>query len=1473
MQIDLTMAYLLQSPYLFLQAAGSLGKDGSVPGIHLRWDLLRNLGNSHLPKGDYAKTTNSFNRSVDYVHLYRSSYETQYPIFINFETGRPTIVHDNRHFWVYHSYGRALYVHFRDTALYDSIRVQIDPRLNPASFVKAYDYRSGLFEIEVKGRLCFASEFRMAKEQGTPLLRVEALSVRENTPLTDRIVSLRKTFRERELCLNQPQQLLGSGAGSSKDGLPSGIFIDTKMCKVRVVAENIVSVRLRAENCRLHEIWFETYEDYLTGVNRDNAWIDLGDFALTNDTAAALQRLENPTRFKIHGNWHKFNSGSPVNVSSYQDRWNMIGGLKAGVETYIKLSDTDPKASATLHPQDPKQSPMQVSYLDMLRLVAADYHVARMLGLGHIDTDFAKTDQQAVYLAAYVTEGQLDDHGPKRMVKHLFITPPTSSKDERLPKVLGLEELRYGLFNDNGERFDDLVTDNNGYTFDSLSRIVTLFAEEEPLVPPAGAFFQPPDELSELEHTSSVFIGITYKALDEPGWRRPELSFDTRYQDAGVPPAFETRPIPYHGQAKRPAFVHRETEEGVHMYSSYGINWFFRTSGISPTPLLTDHTRFRRQNSLLAPSDFHAHLIQEEDPVLLTTSMEQSMLAALTGSKVLIRVTFQYNHIHDQAYSFADRVEFLFREELAQSTTGKIDSVIDDPADQTLAVVRTGTSAYNSNNSTMIPIIEQRLEGNYVGGILAAADKRFVIEAVRSLGPEFTVRKIRNRSAVPLSDGRFEVVDTWDGPPENVSFLAIENVSESNSWPGTNPLSSTVQIGDQTWTMRVENFVDDGVQRQVRLRGVWDTASISVLPDQQTGNPIGVYQIIFDNYILNHHPQHQDTDPVEWYKGAARIPRNNNPSGPRKDLEVLQIEHIGDGQKLRLVVFDETFMSDPIRTGQGILVNFYPGYKVYLHADTARGLTDTNLLPSFGSRQKRTLLSCRSVDTGKAFRSRIGIPAVLLGQRFIDPIPPEIPMGGPFASRPDFFRKSTYSLQLQFVHKPFAVAVYRASDDAILRSLYEEATVQQIKGDLKALGEDPFHVNRWRNLVGFDYIYDQAGRPFYDAAGANPNGSFRRFPAGSDGYRFPRPDKAPQFDGMLEPGQMVEQVRAAVYAAFIPLTEQPLIYDHIKGGDYQPVNKKQTVRDRHGVRLEPSHPDFDQAPMARRIGPNQIQFTDFTLDGASSNQYFYCAREIGDRMKIGEPSPIFGPIRLLNTAAPQAPKIRRIWSQTASVTINRPAAVHFEINAYPENQKIERIQIYRAARAEEALSIRNMTLAKTFDLAGSGQLGEASWHCFDDFEGMRVLPFGQTLFYRLAVLRKIINEQDEQEFISSKPSQLLLANIVDDTHPHPPTLTYTSFGFNPLTRASLPNVTLVWNRTTHNGVYYLQKQDGRGFWQEIYKINSDEDTIRVPLSNTALGTGLLYKEDINGNELFHRFRVRVQNSSGLFNQWERESVI
>src|SRR5216117_2283571 len=82
----------LQSPYLYCQAAGSDGSDGTKSGVHLRWDLMRELGYNHIPKGNLAGSSVGFNKPEDFVTLYRAPYTTDRMTIVDFTNLDPHAV-------------------------------------------------------------------------------------------------------------------------------------------------------------------------------------------------------------------------------------------------------------------------------------------------------------------------------------------------------------------------------------------------------------------------------------------------------------------------------------------------------------------------------------------------------------------------------------------------------------------------------------------------------------------------------------------------------------------------------------------------------------------------------------------------------------------------------------------------------------------------------------------------------------------------------------------------------------------------------------------------------------------------------------------------------------------------------------------------------------------------------------------------------------------------------------------------------------------------------------------------------------------------------------------------------------------------------------------------------------------------------------------------------------------------------------
>lgn len=1248
-------------------------------------------------------------------------------------------------------------------------------------------------------------------------------------------------------------------------------------CQARIMSENVRSVRFDVTGGYPRRIELETYQDYIAGA----LWDTLENLALTKSTATAFQRLE-PAPNLVNGHWRKFNDNALLNVANYQDRWSRPGGLEQAVQRYISLSDTDPMAIANLTGDvQPEDGSIQISLLDALRMVSLDYHVARILGLGYLDRDIKNDSDEFIYLAVYDTEGPLDDTNVARPVRHYSMSVPTKPVDYRLPEAPVLKPVTYGLAVDNGEAEPTLLTDPQGYTPDGLSRYIDILAEPDVDSTSLAPFFVPAVEFRSLDKTASVFYGIEYRKQGEATWRKPQIPHDPAYQDLDSPPQFETVPLPNNADSSSPLLRHEERENGVHEYGGYGINWFSRVSSVGNI-VATNATLIKKAQRLLPPANLALQLIQAESPLILTTQLEQDMLADLTGpDRTLVRVTFDYFHVHDINYDFGDSVELFFRPDMPRNVVGAIKSVLDDTSDNHKAIIRTTDYAMNSLGTTISPALAPSLFGNFIGGMLSCQNENYIVTDISEStqtdeGPVFTVQKnVLGNASDPGSAGTFVSVQQYVAPDlalsnAQVMFMAVENMADANSWGTPNPLAKVITLGDGSWTAHQETYLRDGETLTAKLRGVWAKATVTHTP---TAAAAGVYRIVFDTYRLAHHPQHTGADPVDWYKGAIRISRAADPNGPKKVLEVLRLQHVGAGQPLELDVLDNEYdasdLNALISTGGQIEVNYYPGYRVYLHADPSRNFTQAAILPADGEGNRKTWLGGRSRDSAQQYFSPVGIPAPIVALEIIKPFPPKQPHGGEFATWPDYYYKSSYTFTMDFAanHKPFAVVMYRANDESILRALYKDETYEAVTQQLELLGEDDsFRSDRWRNLLSFDYVYNTPGRPFHDPTGSNVDGTFRKFPP-KDGYAFPNPDKAVSFSG-LNPGAVLDQLKETIWGAFIALTELPLIYDLIKGPSSVPVPKPQLIRNDQGTLLEPSDPAFDIAPMARKTGKgNEIQFTDFTLVGTSNNIFFYLGREIGNRGRMGDPSPIAGPVQLINTRPPDAPAVKKMYLQELNLLDGVPLAVNFEVNAYPGVQKVGRMNIYRATNPVNALSVRTMRLVKTVDLTEANRTSNLSLLLSDNFEDGSV-PYGDLLFYRIVALRKVSNPNGGIDWAPSQPSKLLLTTVPDTINPEAPEITFTSNELSGIP-ATLSGVTLSWGPTVYNGTYHLDKMNAVGSWVRIYRIKTN-DIITIDLAATDLETNILPKETEDGDvSVYHRFRVVTENSSGLFSLIDR----
>ena len=425
----------------------------------------------------------------------------------------------------------------------------------------------------------------------------------------------------------------------------------------------------------------------------------------------------------------------------------------------------------------------------------------------------------------------------------------------------------------------------------------------------------------------------------------------------------------------------------------------------------------------------------------------------------------------------------------------------------------------------------------------------------------------------------------------------------------------------------------------------------------------------------------------------------------------------------------------------------------------------------------------------------------------------------------------------------------------LLNAVYQPATVAQIRTTLAQLvaadGGDPFRVNRWQNFVGFDYTYPEADQQ---------DGRFRRYRGVVD-YRFPNPDLPGVFDAAQGPGHPAnaDAFRAAVLGAFVPLTEQPLFWRYLRDASYLPRAAPQKVRDRNGKLLSPGHPDFDQSPMARQDGTNRVRFTDFTLDGASSDLWFYTAREIGSRMAMGDFSPVAGPVQLINTLAPAAPALLSTEVRAAEPAMGTPPFVAVRIARSPAAEQVAEYRLYRADEVAEVLGTRAMVLVDSVAAPDAGTVTLT-----DRFDDLHDPPWGEPVFYRAVGIRRVtweaLDGSEVVEDVPSHPSAPVLIGLADGAVPDQPVPTATVGAELP---DRLENVTLSWDKTVHNGRYRVFRMNGRGNWELLGEVQSND-----PQPSFAIGAHL-NTAGANGARIHYHFRVMAENASGLLSATDR----
>mmetsp|Transcript_6830 Transcript_6830/g.9380 ORF Transcript_6830/g.9380 Transcript_6830/m.9380 type:complete len:2486 (+) Transcript_6830:6143-13600(+) len=795
-EIDLTGTPMFQSPYLYMQAAGSDASDDTVKGFHLRWHLKGIVGNRHFPKGHLSgpfgmySATYGFNKSEDFGILHRTPFVDNYYTSLDL-TAQPNTynVGGTIREWRYTNLNPVgvtsptsadVIVSFPDTSAYDIQAASTPPTSSTDNFLKNY---SGEINIRMEGKLSFRVRWDFgyvnSGDLSDALFRHELVSLENSEDTSTQFVKKRNT-------------------------LDSNDFPGSKT----TICEDVYMVRYDRVNAYPTALRFYAYADYIQGVNQNSAWTKISENALTINQTEAFTRLEDAPAIEINNKWPKFNDDNSttgrfkVNVANYEDRWARPNGIKAGVQKYLSLSTISTNYLAEEDvPVTPKGTlnnshEQSISYFGMLGLAGIDYHVARMLGFGEIDPmPNAGESDEYIYLVEYNTEGDLEDGLGARDVKHLYMTPEQTIVDFKSPPVPELQDpITYGLAFNNGSATPNQTTDANGYTPFADIRFVNLnrqpFAYEQPF----GNFFQQTDNFDRTFAADPVGYGLEYK--DEgSAFVAPELNHDRFYKDNDD--VFETNLIPNTGN--NPVYRHQERTEGVHCYRMYGVNWFSRTSGLSPE-VCTDETIFPVRNTIAPPANLAAHLIQPETPPVLTTSDEQTAYEALSGDKTYVRAVFDWNYIQNLQYQFADRAEFFFNSVEKITTKGEI-TAINSMSNNRLELV---TGSYNITSGvsieTVTPTIPQISEDNFKGSLIAIDGLNYRVESIVNTGggtgenPKIIIHKIRETNSVQTTTGSnsWTTTESFIGPNVGDRFLVSENLTVASHWE--NELEKTLYL-------------------------------------------------------------------------------------------------------------------------------------------------------------------------------------------------------------------------------------------------------------------------------------------------------------------------------------------------------------------------------------------------------------------------------------------------------------------------------------------------------------------------------------------------------------------------------------------------------------------------------------------------------------------------------------------------------
>ena len=1469
--VPITPKYQNNSADVYLQAAGADGLDGVPEGIHLRWSLAGELGSNHIAKGHYDdETVNpaNFNQANDFIKITRTPYANAITSNLDLQAVPPVINYASQQ-WTYFinqtvgsmQITNRVDLTFTDATLYNQLAGTIAPAGDYLNFLKNY---TGIIQVKIANKAAYRFDFSFTNPTTqSAILKIQAQCLADVESTTAETVYARQT--------------VNAAAGTSQNPTIWG--------------ENIQSISLKmSPGSFIQGFSFETYSDFLS-TRRGNDWTAIGEgFSLSLTDKDVFDLLETAA-YPVDNRWPQYRDGTTVKVANYHDKWLTSytdqPAMKQVVTDYMALSETDPRAMVTLN--NPDGTPgLSISYVDLLNTVAIDYHVARMLGLGFIDVVTGAASEQYIYRLTYSNRTSLNNLAP---LNRSYMTLPSSKANSLLPLQPLIRPVSYGLPGVSSTALS--AFDSNGYATVGNTRAVSIGREPFNDEVAGYDFFA---DLNEVDN-NNVFLnnqpvqyGIEYRSASQNNYVKPEITqqnaFGTQYYayDADFPATGIPETVLV---ADDPAslYVQLEKRTGVHYYAIYGVSWFSRCSPLS-TEVATDDTEFPGQNTLLPPTGIAVQYIQQEDTLLFTTQQEQDWLggrmAAFPGEDTgLTRIVFNWLDITDitslPGTTEADllttvkpnQVNVYFNPNPPVEIIGAIQKLAAVDGQPTQLQVLTGP--YTQIDGTVVmPYIPTDQFFRFTNSLLNTPDGQFKVLSITAGAsyPVITIQQIPQNAAIDdtSNPGGYILQQTFLSPPVGSRFSMVENLSNAENWDELSENISLYSFADPANPV-IESFTDSaGNVTQNWIGGINAGAIVtSLFSDQELPTDLpGYYQVTFNQSLApnpqinlpydpanpqNNAPGALHTPHVEWYQGLIRIA----PASGDTDPKLLSVSRIVQTDPLMLIIYDGGYLDDPIIVSPDdtttIPVNYHPGYRTYFFPEPLPAkFNSANILPASGQNSLKTMIGLQTADkqTGSDYTSVVATPAILMALYIAQPVRYDGPVAAALKVRPDADGEAAFTFDLtvppngdETTANPFGFKFVRLTEEDALNALYNPDTVTAILADLAALTTDDNYDQRYFELVNL--IFDP-----------NNPGNFRVFDAQPEPYGFPVPDKT----GLVDPDDpldvKIEKYTAAVQSTILPLTLQTPILAFIKTGmvtdGSQPV-----IRDINGNLLLPTDPAFNPFPMIRQYTkldqPNTVfvRFTDYTLAASSRRLYFYAAASVTNKLVAGPLSPFTGPVTILNTVPPEEPVISSYAIVPSDASTDVPLNVTFQLLPSAPYDNITHMRVYRTT--DKLLTAMLSTMGTPLDVPVDDMEG-GGYDITDDFSDMTFVPFGDTLYYRIASIRTIINEFDLPEEVLSAGSDVLAVKLIDTINPAAPQLTYAAADY-----------TLSWTAGTYKGTYYLYQQNSRGNWTLLNTNNTAAlgDTVNFQLS------GPLVKTDPNGRPLYYSFKVRVQNASGLFN--------